>query len=164
MSSSENQRIAEEIMSMVDEKQVIALNHCSTRLRFRLPEDYQLDERIKDIKGVLGVVKSMDGYQVIVGNNVSDVYKEIMNKYSFKGEKVADDVDAGDVAETSEKKGFSPKKKDNKELAASCAITAALAGVTEPTLYGISIKYRKPLIATFIGCAANGIYCAITQL
>ena len=53
------------------------------------------------------------------------------------------------------------KNKNLRTLASSCAITSFLAGVTEPTLYGICIRMKKPLIATWIACCANAIYCAI---
>jgi len=56
------------------------------------------------------------------------------------------------------------KNKFLKQLATGTAITAFLCGVTEPALYGITIRLKKPLIATFIGCIANGIFCAITQV
>ena len=36
-----------------------------------------------------------------------------------------------------------------------------LAGVTEPTLYGICVRMKKPLIATWIACIVNAIFCAI---
>lgn len=53
------------------------------------------------------------------------------------------------------------KNANLRSLATSCAITAFLAGVTEPTLYGICVRMKKPLIATWIACAANAIFCAI---
>lgn len=53
------------------------------------------------------------------------------------------------------------KNKNLRTLATSCAITSFLAGVTEPTLYGICIRMKKPLIATWIACAANAIFCAV---
>lgn len=56
------------------------------------------------------------------------------------------------------------KKSNLKQLAASCALTAFLSGITEPTLYGISVKLKKPFYATFIGCIANGIFCAIANV
>lgn len=36
--------------------------------------------------------------------------------------------------------------------------------MTEPTLYGISVKMKRPLYATFIGCLANAICCIIFQI
>ena len=49
-----------------------------------------------------------------------------------------------------------------RQLAGSSALTAFLCGVTEPTLFGITIRLKKPLIATFMGCMASAIFCAIT--
>lgn len=49
------------------------------------------------------------------------------------------------------------KSKDpkNKTVAASAAI-AAVTGVTEPAIYGVNFKYKKPFIAAAIGGAAGG--------
>lgn len=81
-----NLRLAHEIMKYVGGANNIAtLNHCSTRLRLTInnEESFQVDE-IKKIEGVFDVVKSMGGYQIIVGNNVAKVYKEIVSNYSIK--------------------------------------------------------------------------------
>lgn len=51
-----------------------------------------------------------------------------------------------------------------KSLAGSCALTAFLAGVTEPTLYGICVRMKRPLYATWIACVVNAIFCAIFQV
>lgn len=56
---------------------------------------------------------------------------------------------------------FKTKKASLRTLASSCALTTFLAGVTEPTLYGICVRMKKPLIATWIACIANAIFCAI---
>jgi PTS system beta-glucosides-specific IIC component len=53
------------------------------------------------------------------------------------------------------------KNRNLKELAGSCAVTAFLAGVTEPTLYGICLRMKKPLYATWIACIANAVFCAV---
>lgn len=53
------------------------------------------------------------------------------------------------------------KNPNLKTLSLSCAVTAFLAGVTEPTLYGICVRMKKPLIATWIACIVNAIFCAI---
>ena len=59
---------------------------------------------------------------------------------------------------------FKTKNKTLKGLAFTCAITAFFGGVTEPTLYGISVKMKKPLYATFIGCFANALCCIFLNL
>lgn len=53
------------------------------------------------------------------------------------------------------------KKSSLRTLASSCALTTFMAGVTEPTLYGICVRMKKPLIATWIACIANAIFCAV---
>ncbi|WP_043166501.1 beta-glucoside-specific PTS transporter subunit IIABC [Bifidobacterium callitrichos] len=54
------------------------LEHCSTRLRFTLKDQSKADpEALKQVPGVLGV--AMGGqFQVIIGNDVVEVYDEIM--------------------------------------------------------------------------------------
>lgn len=56
------------------------------------------------------------------------------------------------------------KNKNLRTLASSCAVTAVLAGVTEPTLYGICVRMKKPLIATWIACVVNAVFCAVTSV
>ena len=59
---------------------------------------------------------------------------------------------------------FKSKKPALKSTAFSTGLTAFLTGTTEPALYGLCLRLKKPLIATFIGCIANGVYCALTQV
>lgn len=56
---------------------------------------------------------------------------------------------------------FKSKNPNLKALSLSCAITAFFAGVTEPTLYGICVRMKRPLVATWITCIVNAIFCAI---
>lgn len=51
-----------------------------------------------------------------------------------------------------------------KALSLSCAITAFFAGVTEPALYGISVRMKRPLVATWLACVANAVFCAICSV
>ncbi len=61
------------------EKNVSAVTHCMTRLRFNLKDDQKANtEEIKKTKGVVGVVNSGGQYQVIIGNDVSEVYKQLV--------------------------------------------------------------------------------------
>ena len=55
------------------------------------------------------------------------------------------------------------KNKSLKQLAASSGITAVL-GITEPSLYGVTLKLKKPLIAAMIGGGCAGIYAGISGL
>ncbi|WFR60907.1 beta-glucoside-specific PTS transporter subunit IIABC [Paenibacillus amylolyticus] len=55
------------------------------------------------------------------------------------------------------------KNKKLKQLAASSGFTAVL-GITEPSLYGVTLKLKKPLIAAMIGGGVAGIYAGLTGL
>lgn len=59
--------------------------------------------------------------------------------------------------------GVAVKSKDEKVkgIASSSALTAFLAGITEPALFGVSLRYKKPLVASVIGGLAGGIYAGI---
>lgn len=72
--------------------------HCVTRLRF-IPKDHsRVDlDAIKELKGVVGAQWSGEQLQIIVGQEVGNVYKEINNKYHL-----ADSVEDNG----SSKKGF----------------------------------------------------------
>ncbi len=51
------------------------------------------------------------------------------------------------------------KDKDLKALSGSAALSAVLAGITEPAIYGVTLKYKRPFV---IGMAFSGIAGAIT--
>lgn len=82
-----NQRLAKEIMAVLKPEDIASLQHCSTRLRLTLNEGAVFpEEEIKKIQGVMGTKKAMDGYQIIIGNNVSKVHAEIVNNYNINAE------------------------------------------------------------------------------
>lgn len=56
------------------------------------------------------------------------------------------------------------KNKDLKQVASASSISALLAGVTEPAMYGVTIKYKKPLIASMIASGVAGLYAGIVAL
>ena len=59
---------------------VAAVTHCMTRLRFVVKDDEQVDSStLKGLAGVLGVVLSDNQCQVIIGNTVSQAYREVVN-------------------------------------------------------------------------------------
>ncbi len=61
--------------------------------------------------------------------------------------------------------GFSLRTKDKKakQLATSTGITA-IFGITEPVLYGINLRYKKPLIAAIIGGGVAGLFLGIFKV
>lgn len=74
------QKLASEIVKHIGGKEnVISLTHCITRLRFKLKnETLADDEFIKNLDGVVTVMKSAGQYQVVIGNKVAEVYAEVM--------------------------------------------------------------------------------------
>lgn len=58
--------------------------------------------------------------------------------------------------------GIRTKDKKLKQLAFSGSITAYM-GITEPTLYGVNLPKKYPLIAAMIGGGIGGLYAGITQ-
>lgn len=56
------------------------------------------------------------------------------------------------------------KDKELRSEAMACGVSAILAGVTEPTLYGISLRYKTPMIAVVIGGAVSGLFAGLTGL
>lgn len=59
--------------------------------------------------------------------------------------------------------GFKTKDKQLKELAFSSGFTAVL-GITEPAMYGVNLKLKKPFYAVMIGGAAGGLYAGLSGL
>lgn len=73
-------KTAKEIVVALGGKDNISLlNHCSTRLRITLKDDNKANSAaLEKIDGVLGVRKNVQ-YQIIIGNDVVEVYQEVSN-------------------------------------------------------------------------------------
>lgn len=56
------------------------------------------------------------------------------------------------------------KNKDLKQLSGAAAVSAFLAGVTEPAMYGVTLKYKKPLYACMIAGGISGLYAGFVGL
>ena len=74
------EELAKEIVRNVGGKEnVISLTHCITRLRFKLKDESKAhDQVLKDMEGVVTVMKSGGQYQVVIGNHVPDVYADVL--------------------------------------------------------------------------------------
>lgn len=59
---------------------------------------------------------------------------------------------------------FKTKNKELKSLAFSSSMTAFLGGITEPAMYGVNLKLKKPMYASMIGGAAAGLFAGIVKL
>ncbi|EQE70103.1 PTS system, glucose-like IIB component domain protein [Clostridioides difficile CD45] len=59
-------------------KNILALEHCSTRLRFKLIDRSKVNQdALKKVQGVMSIVNGAQ-FQVVIGNSVVDVYDEIL--------------------------------------------------------------------------------------
>ncbi len=68
------------------ESNISHLEHCSTRLRFTIADSGKVDrDALKSTPGVMGVVGSGNQCQVVIGNDVIEVYDELLKLGSFEG-------------------------------------------------------------------------------
>lgn len=98
------EELSREIIANVGGKDNVAsVVHCTTRLRFKLKDASKAnDEKMKATNGVLSLVKSGGQYQVVIGNNVADVYDTLIKIGGFgDGGSVPDDyVDTSNMSIT----------------------------------------------------------------
>ncbi|HEK9991875.1 TPA: PTS beta-glucoside transporter subunit IIBCA [Streptococcus equi subsp. zooepidemicus] len=66
------------------EQNIQEVTHCITRLRLVLKDDKQVvDQKIKLIPNVIGVMRQNGQYQIILGNDVNNYYKAFMTLGQF---------------------------------------------------------------------------------
>lgn len=71
--------------------------HCATRLRFKLKDEKKAnDDALKDTDGVVTVVKAGGQYQVVIDNEVADVYDAVLKEVGFPGGGQVPDDDGAD--------------------------------------------------------------------
>lgn len=87
------ENLAKEILKNIGgQENVSNLTHCATRLRFNLKDLSKANTKtIKKINGVLGVVDKGAQYQIIIGSDVVDVYKELQKIGTFQSSDFKDD-------------------------------------------------------------------------
>ena len=85
---------------------VISLGHCITRLRFRLKDESKANtEILKATDGIVTVIQSGGQYQVVIGNQVTEVFDAVneIGHFNVSG----DDGDGGEG--DGKKKGIGDK-------------------------------------------------------
>ena len=89
---NENRELAKAILETVGgQENVKSIAHCATRLRFELKDDSVGDEKIKAIKGVIGVVRAGGQVQVVVGPQVEKIYNEALDLGHFERKEVVNE-------------------------------------------------------------------------
>ncbi|MDO3411538.1 beta-glucoside-specific PTS transporter subunit IIABC [Saccharibacillus sp. CPCC 101409] len=104
-----NETLAKEILRTVGGAgNVSSVVHCATRLRFKLKDNKKADKSgTQNLPGVITVVENGGQYQVVIGNTVGDVYKEVVKAGGFDA-----DSAGNDEAESGEKSNLFNKAID----------------------------------------------------
>jgi PTS system beta-glucosides-specific IIC component len=89
------QELADDIVIGVGGKEnIISVMHCATRLRFKLKNSQKAQTAaLKDNPGVIMVVESGGQYQVVIGNQVADVYRELTSRHALDNQSESADND-----------------------------------------------------------------------
>ncbi len=79
--------LAQEIVRNIGgAENVVSLTHCITRLRFKLKDESKAkDDVLKNMDGIVTVMKSGGQYQVVIGNHVPEVYADVMPLLGLEG-------------------------------------------------------------------------------
>jgi len=97
MSKDNYDELARDIIDHVGgEENVAGLRHCVTRLRFNLKDENKADtDYLKNRDGVVTVMKSAGQYQVVIGEQVAEVYEAIVNQTNIGGDSSASEASDG---------------------------------------------------------------------
>lgn len=97
--------LAETIVKSVGgTENISALTHCVTRLRFTLFDVKKADTKtLEKTEGVMKIIQAGGQYQVVIGNEVEDVFDTICAKYNLSASSSINNQDANDGEE--EKQG-----------------------------------------------------------
>ena len=84
------------------EENVQSLVHCATRLRFVVKDDSKIDKQaVKNAPGVITTAEAGGQYQVVIGNEVPEVFAEIAKISGLGGESAASTRRADDAPKAS---------------------------------------------------------------
>ena len=74
------ENLAKEIVKQIGGKEnILSLTHCITRLRFKLNDESRAnDDVLKNTEGIVTVMRSGGQYQVVIGNQVPEVYAQVV--------------------------------------------------------------------------------------
>lgn len=97
MKKNDYSQLAIDIVENVGgEDNIKSIFHCVSRVRFKLKNNEIANKEVLEkLEGVISVIKSGDQYQVVIGNEVGNVYNAIVSKYNLHTEGSID-VDEGD--------------------------------------------------------------------
>ena len=147
--------VAKKILQRVGGKEnVISLVHCMTRLRFTLKDESIVDdEAVKKTKGVMGVMKKAGQYQIIIGNDVANVFAELNKLGNFSNEAPKK------APQKQEKKGIVSMLMDTISGIMAPVIPAIIgAAMIYPYLLGSSTNVHDSLFMIPVTMPSSGDY------
>lgn len=148
MAIKDYKALAKDIVQNVGgEENVEGLRHCVTRLRFNLKDESKADTNtIKQLDGVVTVMKASGQYQVVIGNEVANVYDAIVDTTNLGGD---------------ESNGSHEPEDDDRKLADKAI--DFISGVFQPFLMPLAatgmIKGIVAILGTFgLDATNSGLY------
>lgn len=122
--------------------------HCMTRLRLTLKDtNVPVDDEVKKIKGVLGVNRVGAQYQVIIGQDVPDVYRPFCELAGVSAQAAVDE----NLDEGAEKTPLTPK-------AVGQAILDYLSGSMVPIIPALMVSGLFKAIEAIFGPSVLGLF------
>lgn len=93
MKDNKNRDLANDILRKIGGNENISNStHCATRLRLVLKEDdEEMVNRVKEIPGVIDVVRKGGQFQIVIGNSVNKVYTEFRDLAGIDGDNKGSD-------------------------------------------------------------------------
>ena len=113
------------IQNVGGKSNIISVAHCVTRLRFKLKDESKANKEIlESTDGVIKVMQSGGQYQVVIGNQVNDVYDAVLEAGHFQG--------AGEVDEDGN--AIEGSSSDSAKKSPLNIFIDTISGVVSPTL------------------------------
>lgn len=91
------------------EENIIKAIHCITRIRFNLKDDSKADSKaIENLEGVIGTTFKSGQFQIIIGNNVNNVFAEVEKILNLepKNSEIKDNEKPNELKEGKKEKGI----------------------------------------------------------
>ena len=89
----DNGKLAHSILEHVGgEQNIQTVTHCATRLRMTLKDNQKANkDAVNNLDGVISVVTQNGQFQVVIGNNVNEVYRSLLNQTNLNQRANSDD-------------------------------------------------------------------------
>jgi len=151
---ADNAKIAADLLEVVGGKEnVSSVTHCMTRLRLKLKDASTVSQdAINSIDGVIKLVIAGKQYQVVIGQNVDQVYREFCALGGFE-----------ETATVEETAGDEPKEKITARSILS-SVMEAVSGSLTPVLPAIIAAGIFKMVAVLLGPKSLGLLAEESQL